>query len=175
MLTDMQREALEVALESIVRDGKCGPVGLGAICVIQDMLMASAAPAEGREPTGDELRKLVREIRDASGGPSDAPQPADYVLGGWRAAIATAPTKPAEGRTERTACCPYCTDPRCAGCLATAPTMSEATYREVGVWAPDGSKFRTYRAENLNGRAMFVRDTCEPIDRAAAKGGSDEQ
>lgn len=59
---------------------------------------APTMPHEGREPTGDELRKLVREISDASGGPSDAPQPADYVLGGWRAALATAPAKPVEER-----------------------------------------------------------------------------
>ena len=31
-------------------------------------------------------------------------------------------------------------------------------YREAGVWEPDGSKFRTYLAENLNGKAMYVKE-----------------
>lgn len=35
-------------------------------------------------------------------------------------------------------------------------------YREAGVWEPDGSKFRTYRNENLNGKAMYVREEQNP-------------
>lgn len=31
-------------------------------------------------------------------------------------------------------------------------------FREAGVWEPDGSKFRTYARENLNGKAMFVKE-----------------
>jgi hypothetical protein len=118
-----------------------------------ELIAASAAPAEGREPTGDELRKLVREIRDASGGPSDAPQPADYVIGGWRAAIATAPTKPAEWRDVKaylyqhkqsgktTFVTPELSRDEFEGMnpeyayvgalvLATAPTMSEADIKQ---------------------------------------------
>ncbi|CAE6810849.1 hypothetical protein R69746_05611 [Paraburkholderia aspalathi] len=34
-----------------------------------------------------------------------------------------------------------------------------AVYREVGVWEPNGSKFKTYSQENLNGKAMYVRDS----------------
>jgi hypothetical protein len=34
----------------------------------------------------------------------------------------------------------------------------DAEYREVGVWEPDGSKFKTYRNENLNGVAMYARE-----------------
>lgn len=34
----------------------------------------------------------------------------------------------------------------------------EAGYREVGVWEPDGRKFKTYAKENLNGKAMYVLD-----------------
>ena len=33
-----------------------------------------------------------------------------------------------------------------------------AQYREVGVWEPNGLKFKTYARENLNGVAMFVRE-----------------
>jgi hypothetical protein len=38
----------------------------------------------------------------------------------------------------------------------------EAVYREVGVWEPGGSKFRTYSKENLNGKAMFVMEAGTP-------------
>lgn len=31
-------------------------------------------------------------------------------------------------------------------------------YREAGVWEPDGKKFMTYRNENLNGKAMYVKE-----------------
>lgn len=48
--------------------------------------------------------------------------------------------------------------------LATAPAQSceqaeKAVYREVGVWETNGSKFKTYSQENLNGKAMYVRDS----------------
>ncbi len=33
-----------------------------------------------------------------------------------------------------------------------------AVFREAGVWEPDGSKFKTYRHESLNGREMYVRE-----------------
>lgn len=106
MLTDKQRELLRLIqrcdpslLIHLVKEGTNFDAALLGFVfdLAKDqasaLLSASAAPGEGREPTGDELRKLVREIRDASGGPSDAPQPADYVLGGWRAAVdAAAPT-----------------------------------------------------------------------------------
>lgn len=32
------------------------------------------------------------------------------------------------------------------------------TYREVGVWDPDGRKFRTYREESLDGKAMYIKE-----------------
>jgi hypothetical protein len=35
----------------------------------------------------------------------------------------------------------------------------EAVYREVGVWEPNGSKFKTYAKEDLNGKAMFVLES----------------
>lgn len=35
-------------------------------------------------------------------------------------------------------------------------------YREAGVWEPDGKKFMTYRNENLNGKAMYVREEPKP-------------
>jgi hypothetical protein len=47
---------------------------------------------------------------------------------------------------------------------APSPAAREAgdgvreQFREVGVWEPDGSKFKTYRKENLNGIAMYVRE-----------------
>lgn len=37
-----------------------------------------------------------------------------------------------------------------------------AAYREAGVWEPDGKKFMTYRKENLNGKAMYVREEPNP-------------
>jgi hypothetical protein len=37
-------------------------------------------------------------------------------------------------------------------------SRQEAGYREVGVWEPNGSKFKTYAKENLDGKAMYVRD-----------------
>ena len=42
--------------------------------------------------------------------------------------------------------------------LRETRSAAQPTYREAGVWAPDGSKFMTYRPENLNGRAMYVLD-----------------
>lgn len=41
----------------------------------------------------------------------------------------------------------------------SAPANKEPVYREAGVWAPDGSKFMTYRKENLNGKSMYVRES----------------
>jgi hypothetical protein len=53
--------------------------------------------------------------------------------------------------------------------LFTHPTPDDAsaTYREVGVWDTDGRKFRTYDAENLNGKAMYVRDAAMQSDKDA--------
>lgn len=94
-------QTLTEAIEWCIAHGNCGPRTRATLIAARSALAtAPTMPHEGREPTGDELRKLVREIRDASGGPSDAPQPADYVLGGWRAALATAPTKPVEERDD---------------------------------------------------------------------------
>lgn len=31
-------------------------------------------------------------------------------------------------------------------------------FREAGVWEPDGSRFKTYREENLDGVAMYVKE-----------------
>ena len=36
--------------------------------------------------------------------------------------------------------------------------MEKEQYREAGVWEPDGKKFMTYRNENLNGKAMYVKE-----------------
>lgn len=47
------------------------------------------------DPTHEMLRQIARDVRNAAGGPSDAPQPFDYVLGGWRAAC-TAVSSPAK-------------------------------------------------------------------------------
>ncbi|SAL59310.1 hypothetical protein AWB71_03267 [Caballeronia peredens] len=50
---------------------------------------------------------------------------------------------------------------RKADLIALAREVERRTldrYREAGVWEPDGSKFKTYREENLNGKAMFVRE-----------------
>jgi hypothetical protein len=49
------------------------------------------------------------------------------------------------------------------GELEEAPSRQE--YREVGVWEPDGSKFKTYREENLDGVAMFVKVTTPSDER----------
>ena len=59
-LTDMEREALQIACESIGRDERCGPVGLGALCVIQDMMSASdAAAGEPKELPDDLIEQLA--------------------------------------------------------------------------------------------------------------------
>ncbi|MDR5797458.1 hypothetical protein QCE49_29085 [Caballeronia sp. LZ008] len=42
--------------------------------------------------------------------------------------------------------------------LAISERVTLAQFREAGVWEPDGSKFRTYRRESLNGRPMYVRE-----------------
>ena len=46
-LSDDERKAIEVACESISRDERCGPVGLGALCVLQDLLTHPEASAPG--------------------------------------------------------------------------------------------------------------------------------
>lgn len=121
-----------------------------------ELIAASAAPAEGREPTGDELRKLVREIRDASGGPSDAPQPADYVLGGWRAALATAPTM-SEADIKQW---------RWVTANGTCSDWQDTSDDEIENLAENPpSRGGYYEIRKL--RAIYV----DRIDRAAAKGG----
>lgn len=32
------------------------------------------------------------------------------------------------------------------------------SFRNVGVWDPDGHKFKTYRTENLDGVSMYVKE-----------------
>jgi hypothetical protein len=129
---------------------------LATIAAVENRRAASAAPAEGREPTGDELRKLTREIRDASGGPSDAPQPADYVLGGWRAALATAPT------------------------MSEAAKWDAARYRFLRKTAMRVQAKTNSHPHWLFGGfemcgATFDDAIDAAIDRAAAKGESDER
>jgi hypothetical protein len=47
--------------------------------------------------------------------------------------------------------------------LARQPAaIDKPSYREVGVWEPDGSKFKTYAKENLNGKAMFLLEASKP-------------
>jgi hypothetical protein len=64
---------------------------------------------------------------------------------------------------------PYCNPPEKFDVepLFAHPTPDDAseTYREVGVWDTDGRKFRTYAAENLNGKAMYVRDAAMQADK----------
>jgi hypothetical protein len=97
-------QTLTEAIEWCIAHGNCGPRTRATLIAARSALAtAPTMPHEGREPTGDELRKLVRNVREASGGPSDAPQPADYVLGGWRAALATAPTMSEAESMERCA------------------------------------------------------------------------
>lgn len=45
-----------------------------------------------------------------------------------------------------------------APAIDAAPEKSQTGYREAGVWEPDGSKFTTYRNENLNGKAMYLKE-----------------
>jgi hypothetical protein len=33
------------------------------------------------------------------------------------------------------------------------------SYRNAGVWGPNGTEFKTYREENLNGVAMYVKES----------------
>lgn len=175
-------QTLTEAIEWCIAHGNCGPRTRATLIAARSALAtAPTMPHEGREPTGDELRKLVREIRDASGGPSDAPQPDDYVLGGWRAALATTPTKPVEERDDwlddiRRAIRVYAC--ACSGdkssipnasreverllALATAPTMSEAA-RDVLA-----ERRRQVEVEGFTPEHDDEHDACEMADAAAA-------
>jgi hypothetical protein len=42
--------------------------------------------------------------------------------------------------------------------LETQLKDATAQYREAGVWDPDGRKFKTYRVENLDGKAMYIKE-----------------
>ena len=54
--------------------------------------------------------------------------------------------------------CKECTDePECAW-HQLCQRKENAGFREVGVWEPDGRKFMTYAPENLNGKAMYVKE-----------------
>lgn len=54
--------------------------------------------------------------------------------------------------------CKECTDePECAW-HQICQRKENAGFREVGVWEPDGRKFMTYAPENLNGKAMYVKE-----------------
>jgi hypothetical protein len=159
MLTSEQRKIIETAINAVGWEPTTKE-GMRHVRLLRDslreLLAASAAPAEGREPTGDELRKLTREIRDASGGPSDAPQPADYVLGGWRAALATAPT------------------------MSEAAKWDAARYRFLRKTAMRVQAKTNSHPHWLFGGfemcgATFDDAIDAAIDRAAAKGESDER
>jgi hypothetical protein len=91
-------------------------------------------PAEGREPTGDQVRAIIKSVGSLGTNHADAPM--EYVLAGWRA--------------------------------ATAPTMSEAVRSFIRECAALGGGM--VNGNRLSAQAATILAEIERIDRAAERG-----